>query len=118
MLRRLVDIQYARNDMAFKRGTFRVRGDVVEIIPAYEELALRIEFFGDEIEKLCYLHPLTGDVLREVDRLIYPATHYAPGRSAWSGRSAASRRSWSSGWRARAAGQAAGGPAPADAHQL
>ena len=67
--------------MAFNRGTFRVRGDTVEIIPAYEELAIRIEFFGDEIEALYYLHPLTGDVLRQVDELrIFPATHYVAGR--------------------------------------
>ncbi|HEY0698236.1 MAG TPA: DEAD/DEAH box helicase family protein, partial [Micromonospora sp.] len=80
LLRRLVDIQYTRNDMAFNRGTFRVRGDTLEIIPAYEELALRIEFFGDEVEKLYYLHPLTGEVIREVDHLlIFPATHYAAG---------------------------------------
>ena len=80
LLRRLVDIQYTRNDMAFQRGTFRVRGDTLEIIPAYEELAVRIELFGDEIEKLYYLNPLTGDVVREVDSLmIFPATHYAAG---------------------------------------
>ncbi|MFV2020774.1 excinuclease ABC subunit UvrB [Micromonospora sp. LOL_023] len=80
LLRQLVEIQYARNDLAFNRGTFRVRGDTLEIIPAYEELAVRIEFFGDEIEKLYYLHPLTGDVVREVDQLlIFPATHYAAG---------------------------------------
>ncbi|MFC6020202.1 excinuclease ABC subunit UvrB [Plantactinospora solaniradicis] len=80
LLRRLVDIQYTRNDMAFNRGTFRVRGDTLEIIPAYEELALRIEFFGDEVEKLYYLHPLTGEVVREVDHLlIFPATHYTAG---------------------------------------
>jgi excinuclease ABC subunit B len=80
LLRRLVDIQYTRNDMAFNRGTFRVRGDTLEIIPAYEELAVRIEMFGDEVEKLYYLHPLTGDVVREVDQLlIFPATHYAAG---------------------------------------
>src|SRR5512139_1909606 len=80
LLRRLVDIQYTRNDMAFNRGTFRVRGDTLEIIPAYEELAVRIEMFGDEIEKLYYLHPLTGEVVREVDQLlIFPATHYAAG---------------------------------------
>ncbi|MEH1129494.1 excinuclease ABC subunit UvrB [Micromonospora sp. CPCC 206061] len=80
LLRRLVDIQYTRNDMAFNRGTFRVRGDTLEIIPAYEELAVRIELFGDEVEKLYYLHPLTGDVVREVDQLlIFPATHYAAG---------------------------------------
>jgi excinuclease ABC subunit B len=80
LLRRLVDIQYSRNDMAFQRGTFRVRGDTLEIIPAYEELAVRVELFGDEVEKLYYLHPLTGDVVREVDELvIFPATHYAAG---------------------------------------
>jgi excinuclease ABC subunit B len=80
LLRRLVDIQYTRNDMAFNRGTFRVRGDTLEIIPAYEELAVRVEMFGDEVEKLYYLHPLTGDVVREVNQvLIFPATHYAAG---------------------------------------
>ncbi|MEV0564745.1 excinuclease ABC subunit UvrB [Dactylosporangium sp. CA-152071] len=80
LLRRLVDIQYTRNDLAFNRGTFRVRGDTLEIIPAYEELAIRIEFFGDEIERLSYLHPLTGDEIRQVDQLmIFPATHYGGG---------------------------------------
>ena len=80
LLRRLVDIQYTRNDMAFNRGTFRVRGDTLEIIPAYEELAVRCELFGDEVEKLYYLHPLTGDVVREVEELlIFPATHYTAG---------------------------------------
>ncbi len=80
LLRRLVDIQYTRNDLAFNRGTFRVRGDTLEIIPAYEELAIRIEFFGDEIERLAYLHPLTGDELRQAESLlIFPATHYAAG---------------------------------------
>jgi excinuclease ABC subunit B len=80
LLRRLVEVQYSRNDLAFNRGTFRVRGDTLEIIPAYEELAIRIEFFGDEIERLSYLHPLTGDELRQTDELlIFPATHYAAG---------------------------------------
>jgi excinuclease ABC subunit B len=80
LLRRLVEIQYSRNDMAFQRGTFRVRGDTLEIIPAYEELAIRVELFGDEVEKLYYLHPLTGEVVREVDELIiFPATHYVAG---------------------------------------
>ncbi|REH48392.1 excinuclease ABC subunit B [Kutzneria buriramensis] len=79
-LRALVDVQYTRNDIAFARGTFRVRGDTVEIIPAYEELAVRVEFFGDEIDRLYYLHPLTGDVVREVEELrIFPATHYVAG---------------------------------------
>ncbi|WP_308190329.1 excinuclease ABC subunit UvrB [Pseudonocardia sp. TRM90224] len=80
LLRALVDVQYTRNDLSFTRGTFRVRGDTVEIIPAYEELAIRIEFFGDEIESLYYLHPLTGDVVRQVEELrIFPATHYVAG---------------------------------------
>ncbi|SHW93910.1 excinuclease ABC subunit B uvrB [Mycobacteroides abscessus subsp. abscessus] len=80
LLRLLVDIQYNRNDVAFTRGSFRVRGDTVEIIPSYEELAVRIEFFGDEVEALYYLHPLTGDVVRKVDSLrIFPATHYVAG---------------------------------------
>ncbi|RIJ76458.1 excinuclease ABC subunit UvrB [Nakamurella silvestris] len=80
LLRALVDVQYARNDLAFTRGTFRVRGDTVEIIPSYEELAIRIEFFGDEIERLYYIHPLTGDVIRDVPELrVFPATHYVAG---------------------------------------
>jgi excinuclease ABC subunit B len=80
LLRLLVDVQYTRNDVAFTRGSFRVRGDTVEIIPSYEELAVRIEFFGDEVEALYYLHPLTGDVIRQVDTLrIFPATHYVAG---------------------------------------
>jgi excinuclease ABC subunit B len=80
LLRLLVDVQYTRNDMAFTRGSFRVRGDTVEIIPSYEELAVRIEFFGDEIESLYYMHPLTGDVVRKVDSLrVFPATHYVAG---------------------------------------
>jgi excinuclease ABC subunit B len=80
LLRLLVDVQYTRNDLSFTRGSFRVRGDTVEIIPSYEELAVRIEFFGDEVEALYYLHPLTGDVVRKVDKLrIFPATHYVAG---------------------------------------
>jgi excinuclease ABC subunit B len=80
LLRLLVDVQYNRNDVAFTRGSFRVRGDTVEIIPSYEELAVRIEFFGDEVEALYYLHPLTGDIVRKVDSLrIFPATHYVAG---------------------------------------
>ncbi|GAB2787002.1 excinuclease ABC subunit UvrB [Amycolatopsis magusensis] len=80
LLRALVDVQYQRNDIAFARGTFRVRGDTVEIIPAYEELAIRVEFFGDEIDKLYYLHPLTGEIVQELDEVrIFPATHYVAG---------------------------------------
>src|ERR1700677_102907 len=80
LLRLLVDVQYTRNDLSFTRGSFRVRGDTVEIIPSYEELALRIEYFGDEVEALYYLHPLTGEVVRKADSLrIFPATHYVAG---------------------------------------
>lgn len=79
-LRSLVDIQYSRNDVAFTRGTFRAKGDTVDIIPAYEELAIRVEFFGDEVDALYYIHPLTGDVVREADEVrIFPATHYVAG---------------------------------------
>ena len=80
LLRLLVDVQYERNDVAMTRGTFRAKGDTVDIIPTYEELAIRIEFFGDEIEALYVIHPLTGDVVREVqDIRIFPATHYVAG---------------------------------------
>ncbi len=80
LLRRFVDIQYKRNDMAFERGTFRVRGDTIEIIPMYEELALRIEMFGDEIERITTLHSLTGEIIRdESEMYIFPASHYSAG---------------------------------------
>lgn len=82
LLKRFVEMQYTRNDMAFTRGTFRVRGDTVEIIPQYEELAIRIEFFGDEIEALHTLHPLTGEVIRDEDIVhIFPASHYVAGEN-------------------------------------
>src|SRR5690242_7287171 len=80
LLRRFVQMQYTRNDLAFTRGTFRVRGDTVEIIPVYEELAVRIEFFGDEIERLYTLHPLTGEIVHEEQEMyVFPATHYVAG---------------------------------------
>ncbi|WP_237222818.1 excinuclease ABC subunit UvrB [Rothia nasimurium] len=80
LLRRFVSMQYARNDLDFHRGTFRVRGDTVEIIPMYEENAIRIEFFGDEIEAIYTLHPLTGDVIREeTEMYVFPASHYVAG---------------------------------------
>ncbi len=80
LLRQFVTMQYERNDLAFTRGTFRVRGDTVEIIPVYEELAVRVEFFGDEIERIHTLHPLTGEVVREEQEIyIFPATHYVAG---------------------------------------
>ena len=80
LLRQFVQMQYTRNDLSFTRGTFRVRGDTVEIIPVYEELALRIEFFGDEIERIYTLHPVTGEVVREeTEMYVFPATHYVAG---------------------------------------
>ncbi|WP_028278794.1 excinuclease ABC subunit UvrB [Arthrobacter sp. H5] len=80
LLRKFVSMQYTRNDMDFHRGTFRVRGDTVEIIPMYEELALRIEFFGDEVEKIYTLHPLTGEIVREeTEMYVFPASHYVAG---------------------------------------
>ena len=80
LLRKFVHMQYTRNDLAFTRGTFRVRGDTVEIIPVYEELAVRIEFFGDEVERLYTLHPVTGEVVREEDEMyVFPASHYVAG---------------------------------------
>ncbi|KQR63476.1 excinuclease ABC subunit B [Arthrobacter sp. Leaf337] len=80
LLRKFVSMQYTRNDMDFHRGTFRVRGDTVEIIPMYEELAIRIEFFGDEIENIHTLHPLTGEVIRDEDEMyVFPASHYVAG---------------------------------------
>jgi excinuclease ABC subunit B len=80
LLRKFVAMQYARNDMDFHRGTFRVRGDTVEIIPMYEELAIRIEFFGDEIENIHTLHPLTGEVVRDEEEMyVFPASHYVAG---------------------------------------
>ncbi|WAU80330.1 excinuclease ABC subunit UvrB [Streptomyces sp. Qhu-G9] len=80
LLRRFVDIQYTRNDLAFTRGTFRVRGDTIEIFPVYEELAVRIEMFGDEIEALSTLHPLTGEIISDdQQQYVFPATHYVAG---------------------------------------
>ncbi|SEI80229.1 excinuclease ABC subunit UvrB [Demequina mangrovi] len=77
LLREFVQMQYSRNDLAFTRGTFRVRGDTVEIIPVYEELAIRIEMFGDEVEALYTLHPLTGEVVERRQQVhIFPASHY------------------------------------------
>src|SRR5437763_6095890 len=77
MLRKLIDLQYSRNDIDFKRSTFRVRGDVVEVHPSYEEFAYRIEFFGDQITNIDAINPLTGELLKSEDEIfIYPAVHY------------------------------------------
>lgn len=80
LLKRFITMQYTRNDMAFTRGTFRVRGDTIDIIPMYEEMAIRIEMFGDEIDSLATLHPITGEVIEEEDSVfIFPASHYVAG---------------------------------------
>src|SRR5690606_17436597 len=77
LLRRLVGIQYHRNDIGYKRGTFRVRGDVIEIMPVYEENLIRIELFGDEVDRILEIDPFTGEILGELDSVtIYPASHY------------------------------------------
>lgn len=77
VLERLIDIQYTRNNVSLERGTFRVRGDVIEIFPAYEEHVIRVELFGDEIEHISIVHPLTGDIVREVEYFyVYPARHF------------------------------------------
>src|SRR5438132_13538643 len=77
MLLKLVDIQYQRNDVAFERGHFRVRGDVVEVWPAHEEYGLRVELFGDEVDRLAIINPTSGETLRELDELyVYPAKHF------------------------------------------
>jgi excinuclease ABC subunit B len=77
LLSHLVDMQYDRNDYEFKRNNFRVRGDTVEILPAYEEQAVRIEMFGDDVERITSVNPLTGEVIQELDRtVIFPASHY------------------------------------------
>ena len=107
ILRRLVEIQYTRNDMSFTRGTFRVRGDTLEVFPVYEESAVRIEFFGDEVERMMTLHPVTGEVISEDKELyIFPATHYVAGpQPHGAGDHAASRPSSRSSWR-RSSGRA------------
>src|ERR1700687_2196313 len=77
ILRRLVELQYERNDFAFARNKFRVRGDTIEVFPAYEERAIRIQLFGDEVERICSVDPLTGEIVEELEMLaLFPASHY------------------------------------------
>src|SRR2546429_4473440 len=81
LLEELVGVQYQRNDVAFERGTFRVRGDTVEIFPAYDEQAVRVEFWGDAVERIAKIDPLTGDTIAELRRAaVYPATHFVTER--------------------------------------
>ena len=120
LLRRFVEVQYTRNDLSFTRGTFRVRGDTVEIFPVYEEHPVRIEMFGDEIERLMTLHPVTGEVLTDDQELyVFPATHYVAGpermeKAIDRDRARARRPARRDG----APGPAARGPTTADAHDL
>ena len=120
LIRKFIAMQYNRNDVDFSRGNFRVRGDTIEIIPVYEEYAIRIELFGDEIEALYMLHPLTGDVVQRLDSVpIFPASHYVAGtetvqRAIGTIEHELERAAQG----ARVAGQAARGAAPAHAHDL
>ncbi len=120
LLRRFVDIQYTRNDVAFTRGTFRVRGDTIEIFPVYEELAVRIEMFGDEIEALSTLHPLTGEIISDDQQLyVFPASPLRRGPGAHgAGRQRHREGAGGAPRRAGEAGQAPGGPAAAHAHDV
>ncbi len=120
ILRQLVEIQYTRNDMSFTRGTFRVRGDTLEIFPVYEEHAVRIEFFGDEIERLMTLHAVTGEVLTERRRALRLPRHPLRRRPGAHGARDPRHRGRARGAAGdvREAGQAARGAAPADAHDL
>ena len=120
LLRKLVGMQYIRNDLSFSRGTFRVRGDTIEIIPVYEELAVRIEMFGDEIERLMTLHPLTGEVISEDDELyVFPASHYVAGPERMARAIAGIEAELAERLaELEQAGQAAGGAAAADADHL
>ena len=120
ILRRLVDMQYERNDMNLTRGKFRVRGDTIEVHRAYDETAVRIELFGDEVDRITVVDPLTGERLETLeDLVVFPATHYATTAErmqAAIGRIEVELAAAPGPLRGR--GQAARGPAPADAHQL
>ncbi len=99
ILRRLVDLQFDRNDTTLGRGKFRVRGDTIEVHPSYEETVLRIEMFGDTVDRLSVIDPLTGETLRDLTRTqIFPATHYVAGDERMASAIGRSRRSCRSGW--------------------
>ena len=99
ILSRLVELSYERNDVAFTRNKFRVRGDTIEVFPAYEERAVRIQLFGDEVERIASVDPLTGEIVEEVERLVlFPASHYVTDDDQMRRRSRASKPSWPSGW--------------------
>ena len=106
MLLRLVDIQYNRNDVDFERGTFRVRGDVVEVWPASEEYAFRIELFGDEVEALAVINPMSGETVRPMEELyIYPAKHFVTPEDRIRAPSKAFARNWTNAWRLKQQGK-------------
>ena len=117
---RLVDIQYERNDVNFIRGKFRVRGDTIEIFPAYEELAIRVELFGDEVDRIIELDPLTGEITRDLDHVtVYPASHYVASRERMEKAIHGDRsRAQGPAPRARERAQAARGPATEDADRV
>jgi transcription-repair coupling factor (superfamily II helicase) len=118
-MRKLVDLQYSRNDLNLVRGTFRVRGDTLEVFPADDERALRVEFFGDEVDRIVRVDTLTGEVGKPIEETaIFPASHYVSSRRRSSGRWLDRGRARRAARRARGRGQAARGAAAADAHQL
>jgi len=95
LIRKFVGMQYQRNDIDFSRGNFRVKGDTIEIIPVYDETAIRIEMFGDEIEALYSLHPLTGEVITQLDTVaVFPASYYVATPRPWALPSRQSKRKW------------------------
>ena len=100
MLRKLVDIQYERSDIEFQPGKFRVRGDCVEVWPSYEEFAFRVEFWGDEVEQLSLIHPISGEVIERREQLfVYPSKHFVLPEERIRRPSTKSGGNWTSGWR-------------------
>ena len=120
ILRRLVDLQFDRNDAVLGRGRFRVRGDTIEVHPSYEESVLRIEMFGDTVDRLTTIDPITGETLRELPRTqVFPATHYVAGAERMAQAMVEDRgRAAGAAGLVRGRGQAARGAAPADAHAV
>ena len=118
-LRELVNNQYSRNDTEIARGRFRMKGDVLEIGPAYEDRLVRVELFGDEVEAIRYVDPITGEILQSMDAVnIYPASTLLPRKTGWIPQSAPSVLSCGSSWMCSTAKRVAGGPAAGAAHQI
>jgi excinuclease ABC subunit B len=119
VLRELVEIFYERNDMELRRGKFRVRGDTLEMMPAYADLAYRVEFFGDEVERITEIDPLTGEVLRKLDEIeIFPAKHFITPQDKLTEAISRSRRAGGAAQEVQGRGEAAGGAAAGAAHAL